>query len=789
MRMKLKMRGVLVVFFLLSLTGTHAEAQLDARYHTYEEMVAELDSLAALHSDIMRIDSIGVSTQDTMVIWAVKISDNVHAEEDEPAVLYNGVHHAEEVLSLEICMDMIGELVDQYGASSQVTWWIDNIEIWFVPLLNPEGHKVVTDGLDVTFRKTKRDNNGNGVFDFIPEIGGDIDGVDPNRNYDFNWERGDTNWASDYYRGPAPFSESENQALRDLAIEQKFVFAILYHSARTGTKEVIYYPWCWAEKRPPDFPIIRNTAEEVARLIITDNGRFSYSPWCSSLRAPFARDWFYVRVGTIPILIEVGSTIQPPGEMVDGICERNKVGAYYLLNRVMEGGITGCVKDAVTGEPLEAEVKVLEASGGIISPRLCDPMYGRYRRILLPGYYTLEVSHPGYESRQFSHVAVNPSNPTVLDVELTPLPKWNCSGTITDVRSGDPIEASLIFEGSTIDTVFSDFSTGAFTLSLSEGSYVVSLVAQNYVPRVDSLFLSEDTTVNLELCTAETLFVDDFEGDFDHWVSGGEGSIWGISGVRCHSASQSLSDSPSDFYFDGGNTWVAMARGIDLMSYRSAALDFWHYAYFEPDYDSAFVEVSRDGGFVWEVLTKNFDGFRKEWIHEVYSLTEYCGKASDVRIRFRLFTDGSVNDDGWFLDDVHIYAGGENVAVDDNRESTIPKGFSLGQNYPNPFNPTTTIRFRIPDARSKKQDAGHTTQDYGQNSSLTSGFLPHVSLKIYNILGQEVRTLVDEVKNPGYYRVTWDGRDNVGDEVGSGIYLYRLEAGNFIRVKKLILLR
>ena len=94
-----------------------------------------------------------------MPIWAVKISDNVHVEEDEPAVLYNGVHHAEEVLGLEICMSMINELLSQYGSDGQKTWWVDNIEIWFVPLLNPEGHKVVTDGLDITYRKNKRDNN------------------------------------------------------------------------------------------------------------------------------------------------------------------------------------------------------------------------------------------------------------------------------------------------------------------------------------------------------------------------------------------------------------------------------------------------------------------------------------------------------------------------------------------------------------------------------------------------------------------------------------------------------
>ncbi len=101
----------------------------------------------------------------------------------------------------------------------------------------------------------------------------------------------------------------------------------------------------------------------------------------------------------------------------------------------------------------------------------------------------------------------------------------------------------------------------------------------------------------------------------------------------------------------------------------------------------------------------------------------------------------------------------------------IPYIFELNQNYPNPFNPTTTIPFTV----------------YG------SQFIVHspvrTSLIIYNILGQKVKTLVDEERLPGNYQIVWDGKDEKRNEVSSGIYFYQLKAGNYKEIKKMSLLR
>ena len=94
----------------------------------------------------------------------------------------------------------------------------------------------------------------------------------------------------------------------------------------------------------------------------------------------------------------------------------------------------------------------------------------------------------------------------------------------------------------------------------------------------------------------------------------------------------------------------------------------------------------------------------------------------------------------------------------------IPEQFALLQNHPNPFNPETEIRFALPQAS-------------------------HVVLKIFTMIGEEIRTLVDEQREAGYHSVNWDGKDENGHPVASGVYLYQLRAGSFSQVQKMNLLR
>ena len=102
--------------------------------------------------------------------------------------------------------------------------------------------------------------------------------------------------------------------------------------------------------------------------------------------------------------------------------------------------------------------------------------------------------------------------------------------------------------------------------------------------------------------------------------------------------------------------------------------------------------------------------------------------------------------------------------------SALPRAYALGQNFPNPFNPSTTIRYAIPALQG------------GESAVKTR-------LMVFNMRGQMVKTLVDEEKRPGDYAVQWDGTNVKGEPIGSGIYLYRLEAGDYTSIKKMVVLK
>ena len=113
---------------------------------------------------------------------------------------------------------------------------------------------------------------------------------------------------------------------------------------------------------------------------------------------------------------------------------------------------------------------------------------------------------------------------------------------------------------------------------------------------------------------------------------------------------------------------------------------------------------------------------------------------------------------------------GEWTSVESTETVILPQDFALEQNHPNPFNPVTHIRYTLPGGRNTKDGGGPL----------------HTTLKVYNVLGQKVATLVDEYQSPGYYTVTWDGGD-----VPCGVYFYRLsvDGGVWTETKRMVLLK
>jgi hypothetical protein len=186
-------------------------------YHTFDEMTADLRAEAAAHPKFVKLVSIGKSYEGRD-IWAVKISDNVRTDENEPEILFEGNAHAREHLAAEEGLHLVHLFVDNYKASTalgqRVTAIVKSREIWIVPMLNPDGAEYdISSGTG--FQNWRRNRQ--------PVPGSAALGVDLNRNWGYMWGccGGSSGTpGSTTYRGPNAWSSPEVRALRDFVLSR-----------------------------------------------------------------------------------------------------------------------------------------------------------------------------------------------------------------------------------------------------------------------------------------------------------------------------------------------------------------------------------------------------------------------------------------------------------------------------------------------------------------------------------------------------------------------------------------
>lgn len=398
---------------------------LDPEYHTYEELTEELQNLSRQYPELCKLDSIGRATQFERTIWCMKLSDNAWMEEDEMALFYFGTHHGNEPVGGETILYMINHFLENYGLDPEITGWMDNYEIFFVPFVNPDGHYAVTSGINDFWRKNARDINNNGIY--YEFFGGtwwtdDHEGIDLNRNYNWHWELGGSSdpWAYDY-RGEYPFSESELQGIDDLGRQQRFVCGISFHSYG----EVVIYPWTYNGLPAPDQDVLQSIATGLASRFIKDNGTPYYYEVANG-RNGQCRNWFYGFGGAAAYCLELNPypVFLPPGSQLIERTQRYYEGAIYLLERLSGPGITGHVRDAITGLPLGARVEIQGRISDQVKPRFADPGFGRFTRLLNNGTYTVLCGMPGYQTVRIQNVIVN-NTMTELEIQLAPTSSAN----------------------------------------------------------------------------------------------------------------------------------------------------------------------------------------------------------------------------------------------------------------------------------------------------------------------------------------------------------------------------
>ena len=383
--------------------------QLSPVYHRYDQITALAAALAAAHPQLIARLQIGETQHHRRPIYAYRVSNQAAVRQDRPRVMFNGAHHSDELLGTEIVVALMEKLVHGYGRDAEVTRWLDTLEIYLVPVVNVDGHDMVTSGRDPRWRKNLRDVNGDGA------VGEFHEGVNLNRNYDFNWAMGGSpDPAKIGYRGPYPFSEAENRAMRDFAADNLFVLSVSYHSSG----EVIFYPWSWGGVAAPDDPIIKRIAGDVAACIPRMDGTGSYelSPGGASSQSYV---WLYGHLGIFDLIIETGkgAHVFPPEE-VPGIVAANLQGVNALLIHANGPGLAVKVSDAATGAPLVAQVWLPQIENETVDRRTTDTTFGRRWRLLEPGSHYVIISCPGYRTVVLPKVEVGSAGWTPLEVKL-----------------------------------------------------------------------------------------------------------------------------------------------------------------------------------------------------------------------------------------------------------------------------------------------------------------------------------------------------------------------------------
>ena len=367
-------------------------------YSDLAGLLASLQAIADANPAIAQVVDVTATygappTVEGRHLYALKISDNVAADEDEPAMLIVSAHHAREISTPIIGLRAAEKFTSQYSVDPVITAAVDGNEIWIAPVWNPDGynHVFTTDNM---WRKNRR------VFSTGV-------GVDLNRNFPPGYSAacaGSTSVASETYKGPSAFSEAETQTMQLWSRAERFAKVIDYHSYG---REVLYGFVCLSY---PFQAWMRTEAVTISQA----------SGYGGLTRVPSNegehQQWQFTRQGAYAFLIETHTEFQPPYESAVAEADAVWPGILTVLDRPIS--ISGHVTDAVTGAPLEAAItfdNVTFTNGETYSS---GGAYGAYAMILPPRSYDVRFTVPGYNT-VVQRVVVGPATAMTLDVPMT----------------------------------------------------------------------------------------------------------------------------------------------------------------------------------------------------------------------------------------------------------------------------------------------------------------------------------------------------------------------------------
>lgn len=546
-------------------------------YHPHDELDQYLLDLENIRPDIAERIVLGESLLGHTV-YGIRITSG---NQPKPAVLYNGCQHAREWITTMATTYFADQLVHGYGSDPEITSLVDDVEIFIVPVSNPDGYRY-TWNTDRLWRKNRR-NNGGGRY-----------GVDLNRNWGYQWggEGSSSDPESDIYRGTGPFSEPETQNLRDFLQAHP---NIMGHVDVHSFSQLVLEPWGWTASLPPDYELTNRLGGEMADAMIAQHGNlFVHGPSYTTIypAAGVAPDWTYGELG-IPAftyelrdLGEYGFIL--PADQIVPASEEMVAGARVLADWVRTRLLFTFPEPLPTfvdpGTPADVQVSVEAVNGATLDPESVR-VYSR-----------------------------NDASEPFTEAPMSALGEDAFEGPIVAAACGDNIQfwfAATATDGSTEH--YPDGAPDALLGTLA----------------INSEILVDEDFESAEGWTVSSIELDD--GEWERGIPAGPGdrgdptSDYDGSGQAYLTANR-----PGNSDVDGGPTRLT-SPPIDLQDV-DAVISYARWFYNDDGDDRLTVEVSNDDGSTW-ALVESVGAF-SGWAPADFRVSEHTEPSSTIRVRF-----------------------------------------------------------------------------------------------------------------------------------------------------------
>ncbi len=563
-----------------------------AGYYSYQQMLDILDDMAAKYPDLITQKApVGdLETHEGHPIHWLRMSKNASVDENEPEILYTALHHAREPMSLKQLIFFMWYMLENYGDDPEVTFLLDNTELYFMPCLNPDGYlyNEQTNGDGGGFWRKNRRDNGDGTH-----------GIDLNRNYGFSWAFDDIGSSpstdSDTYRGTEEFSEPETQAVKEMCEKHDFVVTLNYHSHGN----LLIYPWGYLDTPTDDSTTFRSIAD--AMTLQNDYKEGTGTETVGYTVNGDSDDWMYGERGIYAMTPEVGSAFwTDTDEQLDNARSNvwsNLVAAniphqYGFALDKSEPGITS------TDGFLQYEV----TRAGLASGDLRVTLSPISPEILMVGdskFYTLELNEKVLDSISFN--------------------------LASDVEDGDELLFELTVASASIawtDTLRKSFSLGLPPVLVDDGS------------TFDKWGTVDDWGVDTEHFRSAPSSIadtpnDDYGRNEDNYMK-----------LREPLDLSTALDAKLNFWakwdIEKSFDYVQIMASTDDRSYTPLCGRYTVFGTDNQDEDEP----------LW-------DGVQEDWVEEEVSLSDYIGNSA-VFLQFRLISDRFAHGDGFNFDDFAV---------------------------------------------------------------------------------------------------------------------------------------